>query len=85
MNTSTARSIAAVAALACGALFATGPRAASDVHWSVGISAPLYPGDVSTVISNGRYYAPPPPVYVRPAPIYYAPPPVYAGPAPVYY
>jgi hypothetical protein len=86
MSTWTARRIAAVAALAGGALLAAGSARASDVHWSVGISAPLYPGHVSTVISNGRYYAPPPPVYVRPAPIYYyAPPPVYYRPAPVYH
>ncbi len=72
MSTSTARRIVAVAALACGALFATSGARASDIHWSVGINAPLYPGEISTVISNGRHYAPPPPVYVRPAPIYYA-------------
>ncbi len=83
MSTSTARRIAVIAALACGALFSTGAARASNVHWSVGISAPLYPGEVSTVISNGRHYAPPP-VYVRPAPVYYyAPPPVYYHPAPV--
>jgi len=84
MSISTARRIAVVAALACSALFATTAARASNIHWSVGISAPLYPGEVSTVISNGPYYAPPPPVYLRPAPVYYyAPPPVYYRPVPV--
>ncbi len=32
------------------------------------------------------YYAPPPPVYYRPAPVYYGPPaPVYYGQPPAYY
>jgi hypothetical protein len=70
--------------MACGALFATAPARASNINWSIGISAPIYPAEVSTVISNGPYYAPPP-VYVRPAPVYYDAWPVYVRPAPVYY
>jgi hypothetical protein len=83
MHTSTARRLAAAAVMACGTLFAGSAAQASNVQWSVGISAPLYPGHVGAVISDGPYYGPPP-VYVRPAPIYYyAPPPVYYRPVPV--
>ena len=83
MHTSTARRLAVVTVLACGTLFAGTAAQASKVQWSIGISAPLYPGQVSTVISDGPYYAPPP-VYVRPAPIYYyAQPPVHYRPVPV--
>lgn len=66
---------------AAGALFAATTAAqASDVHWSVGISAPIHHGAVSTVISSGPVwghapvYVAPAPVYVAPAPVYYAPP-----------
>jgi hypothetical protein len=71
--------LGAVAALAAGS-------ARADVHWSVGIHAPVAPGvTVGTVISD-RPYAPvvvaPAPVYV-PAPVYAPPPPVYVPP-PIY-
>ena len=74
--------------LGASAALAAGSAHASDVHWSVGIQAPLGPGvSVGTVISNGHGYpvvAPvvAPPVYV-PAPVVYSPPVVYA-PAPIY-
>ena len=81
-----ARTLMAVGATAA---LAAGSAHASDVHWSVGIQAPIAPGvSVGTVISN-RHALPvvapvlvaPPPVYV-PAPVVYAPPmyapPVYA-------
>jgi hypothetical protein len=68
------------------AALAAGSAHASDVHWSVGIQAPIAPGvSVGTVISNQHalpVVAPvlvaPPPVYV-PAPVVYAPP-IYAPP-----
>jgi len=68
------------------AALAAGSAHASDVHWSVGIQAPIGPGvSVGTVFSNG--YGLPvvvaPPVYVPP-PVIYAPPPVVYAPAPVY-
>lgn len=77
-------------ALGATAVLAAGSAHASDVHWSVGIQAPVGPGvSLGTVISNG-YGMPgvapvmvaPPPVYV-PAPVGYSPPVVYA-PAPIY-
>lgn len=69
------------ATLAAGALFA-GSAQASHVNWSVSIAAPV----VSTVVSNGRYYGPPPAqVYYSPAPVYYPPAPVYSEPQPVVY
>lgn len=75
-----------LAAVAITALCAASARAA-DVHWSIGIHAPIGPGvAVGTVISD-RHYAPvwvPPPV-VYPAPVVYAPPPViYVPPRVVY-
>ena len=80
-----ARTLMAVGATAA---LAAGPAHASDVHWSVGIQAPIGPGvAVGTVISSG--YGVPvsaPPVYV-PAPVVYAPPPIYGPPVyapPVY-
>ena len=77
MITSTARRVAVTAALIGGALFATSPARASNVHWSVGITAPIYPAHVGTVISNGPYYAPPPIYYASPpAPYYHRPAPV---------
>jgi hypothetical protein len=64
------------------------PAHAADVHWSIGIHAPIGPGvALGTVISDRRYapvWVPPPPV-VYPAPVVYAPPPVvYAPPRVVY-
>ena len=79
-------------ALSATTALAVGSAHASDVHWSVGIQAPIAPGvALGTVISNRGVLpvvAPvvAPPVYV-PAPVVVAPPPVvYAPPvyAPVY-
>ena len=72
--------IAAVATAAT--LLAAGTARASDVYWSIGISAP----PIGTVISNGPVYAPAPiyapvPVY-SPPPVIYTPPPVVYRPAP---
>jgi len=72
--------IAAVATAAT--LLAAGTARASDVYWSIGISAP----PIGTVISNGPVYAPAPvyapvPVYAPP-PVVYSPPPVVYRPAP---
>jgi hypothetical protein len=58
------------------------------VSWSIGISAPIGPAAVTTVVGEGGGYyrhCRPAPVYV-PAPVaYVAPPPVYvAPPEPVY-
>lgn len=78
-----ARTLTVVGAAAA---LAAGSAHASDVHWSVGIEAPIAPGvSVGTVISN-RHALPvvapvlvaPPPVYV-PAPVVVAPP-IYAPP-----
>jgi len=82
MNTpSTRRSVRRwlVAIGAFGALFAGTAARASDVHWSIGVSAPIHHGAVSTVISSGPGwgYAAAAPVYVAPAPVYVAPPPRY--------
>ena len=73
--------------IGAAAVWAAGSAHASDVHWSVGIQAPIVPGvSVGTVISNRHGFpvmAPvvAPPVY-WPAPVVYAQP-IYAGP-PVY-
>ena len=77
----------ALAIVGATAALAAGSAQAADVHWSVGISAPIAPGvAVGTVFSNGHLpvFAPvvAPPVYV-PAPVVYAPPPVVVAP-PVY-
>ncbi len=70
------------------AVLAAGPAHAANVHWSVGIQAPIAPGvSVGTVISSQHGFpvvvpvVAPPPVY-WPAPVVYAPP-IYAAP-PVY-
>ena len=88
MSSIVARTLMAVGMTAS---LAAGTAHASDVHWSVGIQAPIGPGvSVGTVISN-RYgfpiiaptvvaapvYLPPPAVYAPPV---YAPPVVYAPP-----
>jgi hypothetical protein len=66
--------IGAAAALFCG----TAARA-SDVHWSIGISAPIHHhGAVGTVIASGPvHYG-----HVVPAPVYYGPPAYVVRPAP---
>ena len=77
---------AIVLATAGFALASGAAHAASNVYWSIGISAP----PIGTVVSNAPVYAPAPvyyepaPVYVEPAPVY-APPPVVYRPAPIYY
>jgi len=61
------------AALAIGTLAAaSAAHARSDVHFSIGIGAPIG-------------YVQPAPVYVQPAPVYVQPRPVWVQPAPVYY
>ena len=92
MARAVARTLMAVGTLAA---LAAGSAHAADVHWSVGINAPIAPGvAVGTVISNhGVWPVPvmaPAPVYL-PAPPVYGPsvygPPVYGPPvyaAPVY-
>ena len=72
---------------ACAAgLMSTGAAVASDVYWSIGISAPV----VGAVVSNAphRHYGPPayygpPAVVYQTAPVYVAPRPIYYAPAPV--
>ncbi len=62
------------------ALFGGTAARASDVHWSIGISAPIHHhGAVGTVISSGPgYYG-----HAVPAPVYYGPPAYVVRPAPV--
>jgi len=74
---------AVLATLALTGTLAAGAARASDVHWSIGLNAPLHSGvSIGTVISNGPGYGGY--GYYRPAPIYYSPAPVYYG-APSYY
>jgi hypothetical protein len=76
-----------IAAVALAGAMCAGAARAGDVHWTIGISAPLgYGGSVGTVFSNG-HMAPihSAPVYLAPAPVFYAPPPVVYEPAPMYY
>jgi hypothetical protein len=74
---------AVLATLALTGTLAAGTARASDLHWSIGLNAPLHSGvSIGTVISNGPGYGGY--GYYRPAPIYYAPAPVYYGP-PAYY
>jgi hypothetical protein len=69
---------AVLATLALAGTLAAGAARASDLHWSIGLNAPLHSGvSIGTVISNGPGYHG---GYYRPAPIYYAPAPVYYGP-----
>ncbi len=77
--------IALVFTTAAG-LMSTGAAVASDVYWSIGISAPV----VGAVVSNApqRHYGPPayygpPAVVYQTAPVYVAPQPIYYAPAPV--
>ncbi len=73
-------------AFAAAGLGTGGAAVASDVYWSVGISAPA----VGAVVSNvpQRHYGPPvvygpPAVVYQTVPVYVAPRPVYYAPAPV--
>jgi len=79
MSSIVSRSLIAVGTVAA---LAAGSAHAGNVHWSVGIQAPIAPGvSVGTVITD-RPYAP---VYVAPAPVYVPAPPVYVpAPEPVY-
>jgi hypothetical protein len=79
-----------LATLAVAGTLAAGTVRASDVHWSIGLNAPLHSGvSIGTVISNGPgyggygYYRPAPIYYSAPAPVYYGAPSYY-GPARVY-
>lgn len=66
-------------ALAATALLAlAGTAQAGGVNWTIGVDAPIIqgPGRVQAVVSNGRYYAPQPVVYVQQPPVYYAPRPM---------
>jgi hypothetical protein len=81
---------AVLATLALTGTLAAGAARASDLHWSIGLNAPLHSGvSIGTVISNGPgyggygYYRPAPIYYSAPAPVYYGAPSYY-GPAPVY-
>ena len=82
MARAVARTLMAVGTLAA---LAAGSAHAADVHWSVGINAPIAPGvAVGTVISNHGVW--PVPV-MAPAPVYLPAPPVYGPPVygpPVY-
>jgi len=75
----------ALALTASAGWLSAGAAVASDVYWSVGISAPV----VGAVVSNapphrhGGYGYYPAPVY-GPS-VVYAPPPVYVAPRPIYY
>jgi hypothetical protein len=61
------------AALVIGGLAATSAaHARSDVHFSIGLNAPIG-------------YVQPAPVYVQPQPVYVQPQPVYGQPQPIYY
>ena len=75
MARAVARTLMAVGTLAA---LAAGSAHAADVHWSVGINAPIAPGvAVGTVISNHGVW--PVPV-MAPAPVYLPAPPVYGPP-----
>lgn len=89
----------AAAVLSVAALgFSTGAHARSDVHFSVGVSAPgvvvgvsnAYPVYTAPVYGYQQpvYGYQPQPVYVQPQPVYrpyYVQAPVYVAPPPVYY
>jgi hypothetical protein len=78
---SSSKTLAATALLALtGAAHAGG-----GVYWSVGVNAPIHPGHVNAVVSNGPvYYAPQPVVYYQPQPVVVRQP-VYYQPQPVVY
>jgi hypothetical protein len=77
-----------LAAAAALTTMCAGAAHAGDVHWSVGIQAPIGPGvSVGTVISNRHVFVAPAPVVYAPAPVVYAPPPyapVAYAPGPVW-
>jgi hypothetical protein len=66
------------------AVLAAGSAHAGNVHWSVGIHAPIAPGVALGTVISSRHGFPvlAPPAVVLPAPVVYAPP-VYVAP-PVY-
>jgi len=70
--------------IGAAAALTAGPAHAADVHWSVGIQAPIAPGvSVGTVVSNRHGFPLVAPVVAAPvywpAPVVYAPP-IYAAP-----
>lgn len=68
------------ATLAVGTLAAaSAAHAGSDVHFSIGIGAPI------GYVQPAPVYVQPAPVYVQPRPVYVQPAPVYVQPRPVYY
>jgi hypothetical protein len=78
MNRSTSAKFFATAAVALGAFVAaSAAHARTDVHFSIGVPAPVY-------VQPAPVYVQPAPVYVQPRPVYVQPQPVYT-PAPVYY
>ncbi|MBL0422899.1 hypothetical protein JI739_21365 [Ramlibacter sp. AW1] len=73
------RSLLLAAAALASLAMASAAHARSDVHFSIGINAPL-----PYVVHPAPVYVQPAPVYVHPAPVYVQPRPVYVQPAPVY-
>lgn len=77
------KSVVLSAALAlAGSLASVGAQARDDIHWSIGIQAPLHAGvSLGTVFSNAPVYQAAPVIYAEPvyqsAPVIYAPEPRY--------
>ena len=70
-----------IAAAAIVSALGAGAAHAGDVHWTIGINAPLgHGGSIGTVFSNGRAA----PVIVAATPVFYEPAPVYLPAYPVY-
>lgn len=70
-----------IAAAAIVTALGAGAAHAGDVHWTIGINAPLgHGGSIGTVFSNGRAA----PVIVAAAPLFYEPTPVVLPAHPVY-
>lgn len=68
------------AAVALGALGAgSAAHARSDVHFSIGLHAPI------GYVQPAPVYVQPQPVYVQPQPVYVQPRPVYVQPQPIYH
>lgn len=73
---------AAFGLLALGASSAA--QAGADVHFSIGIPAPVYVAPAPVYVQPRPVYVQPQPVYVQPQPVYVQPRPVYVQPQPVY-
>ena len=69
---SCAKPLLAAALVIGGLAAASAAHARSDVHFSIGLHAPIG-------------YVQPAPVYVQPQPVYVQPRPVYVQPQPIYY